>query len=167
MRKRIPASFRISVISRINIVVIGQWMMVMGFDIHRIETWWTKTKILFEFIAADDVSDVALSLISADTTTRRANEMSFRTRPVRELISGAYKTKHDSNDTENSLSKPDSNEVNNYLDSENSGKTFSYFSSFLTKPLFDWTVTKTQKIHEKCVISSTIWQNIDKLKSNN
>lgn len=83
------------------------------------------------------MSDVALSLISADTTTRKANEMSFRPRPVRELISGAYKTKHDSNDTENSISKPDSNDVDNYLDSENSGKTFSYFSRFLNKLPFE------------------------------
>lgn len=79
---------------------------------------------IFISITADDASsDVAISLISADTSTRKANEMSFRPRPVKELISVPYKTKRNSNDTKNSRSKPDSNDDNNeYLDSENSGK---------------------------------------------
>lgn len=82
-----------------------------------------KTKYIFDFFAADDVSDVALSLISADTTTRKANEMSFRPRHSRELISESCKTKRILNVTENACSKSDSNDVNNYLDSENSGKS--------------------------------------------
>lgn len=77
------------------------------------------------------MSDVALSLISADTTTRRANEMSFRPRPVRELIGGAYKTRLHLKDTENSRSKSEYNDDHNYLDSENTGETLTYFSWLL------------------------------------
>lgn len=69
------------------------------------------------------MSDEALSLISADTSARKANEMSFRPRPVKELISEPRKTKRTSNDTENSGSKTDFNDDNNYVDSENSGET--------------------------------------------
>lgn len=67
------------------------------------------------------MSDIALSLISADTSTRKANEMSFRPRPVRELIAEPSKTKRILNITVNARPKPDSNDDNNYLDSENSG----------------------------------------------
>lgn len=80
--------------------------------------------LIFTPHADDDMSDVALSLISANTSTRKANEMSFRARPVRDLISEAGKTKHGLN----LRSKSDSRDDNNYLDSENTGKAlFRHF----------------------------------------
>lgn len=70
---------------------------------------------------------MAISLISADTTTRKANEMSFRARPVIDLISEPCKTKRKLNDAENLHTKSDSNDDINYLDSDNSGKSLLRF----------------------------------------
>lgn len=88
-------------------------------------------KIRFRFlIAANDVSEVAISLISADTTSRKANEMLFRARPVNELISEPCKPKHKLNDAENLRTKSNSNEDIDYVDSDNSGKSLFQYIFF-------------------------------------
>lgn len=126
--------------------------ILLSINIHSINCWNLSVNLIENRIYLlcslpdDDVSNVALSLISVNTTTRKANEMSFRPRPVRELIGEPCKMKRSQNGAVNSRSKSGSNDDNNHLDAENSGKRVSFKVSMLRQVNL-WNVPSERKIN--------------------
>lgn len=66
------------------------------------------------------MSGATIHLTSADKMKKKSNEISFRPRPVKELISESYKSKRNSIDVENSRCKSNSIDQS-CLDSGNAG----------------------------------------------